>query len=119
MDFKLIDSELLEEIMGKDETLKEHEKKLKLDIKPLMVIKYKLKRLEAIKVFFEALIMLFAWCLVIYSQDFFSSLIFCALTYYSIKLTRGALTFVWALCLIVFVSVYFFTLMNMSSYNCA
>lgn len=88
-----------------------------------MNIKYKLKKLEAVKIFVEALVLLFAWCLVIYAQDFFSSLIFFALTYYSVKMcrggmTRGALTIVWSFCMIVFVLVYFLTLTNMSSYNC-
>jgi hypothetical protein len=99
------------------------ETELKREVEALMKIKYTLKKLEAVKIFAEALILLFAWCLVIYAQDFFSSLIFFALTYYTCKMvgsgkTRGALRVVWMLCMIVFVLVYTFTLSNMSSYNC-
>jgi len=78
--------------------------------------------MAGLKVFIESLVLLFAWVLVIYCQDFFSLLVFITLCVYTFTLTRNpgsstAFNTVVKFCSVTLVIVYLFTLANMSSYN--
>lgn len=80
--------------------------------------------MSALKMFIEAIVLLFAWVLVIYCQDFFSLLVFITLCIYTFTITSKsksnsttAFNTVVMFCIVTLVIVYLFTLSNLSSYN--